>query len=276
MEFTYIRSTFALLLVIAFFPTFLLQGCVDLHSHCAESTERQVMTQVCAMTNNGICTSYSYQPTYVSTCVRTECDDGYERIGDKCVATKSSASMASGSNTNKAQLDVAARNAYLSKMQSCKGWKVLSNSDPAASSLIGENFCRDRIQTWLRKSQTDAPSEPNFYPMGPTYQLEFPTRGISLFFSSATDILGSEAIYFDPIKPGIKRYEGKLPLGLSFQHTRKQIETILGRSDSSVSIPAVGCQALYAAKGMIIVYNGEQLDNPNALMRYMIISKNLR
>ena len=276
----HLLKTFSITLII--FPAFLLQGCVDFHSHCAESTDRQVMVMVCDMKDsNGNCIHSSLETETVSTCLRSECDEGYELIGDKCVATAATESAPPGGNATKAQLDIAARNrhAYLSKMESCKGWKLLSNANPTASSLIGESLCGDRMQTWLAtmsKSQpTGTPSEPNFYPVGPAYQLEFPSRGISLFFSSDTDKLGSEAIYFDAMKPGIKTYEGKLPLGLSFQDTRKQIETILGRADSSGGIPAVGWQALYGSKGMIIVYKGER-DDPSALMRYMIISKKLR
>jgi hypothetical protein len=272
------RPTLAATLAIV--SAFLLQGCADLHSHCEEYTERQVMTQVCEMTNNGICVSYRLDPNYVSTCVRTECDDGYERIGGKCVAVTSSASAPSRSNAPKKQLDLAAREAYLNKMARCKGWKVSSNDDLTAASLIGENLCSNRMQTWLSKmgstQQTDNPSEPHFISLGGIYRLDFPPRGISLDFSAA-DILIVETIYSEHVGPLINQYEGKLPYGLTFDLKREQVERILGQPDSSGCMKTLGCWGIYNSKGIgQILYASEKPGDQNARMLYMIISKNIR
>jgi hypothetical protein len=176
--------------------------------------------------------------------------------------------------------DDAPRKAIRRKLEECKVDDVSLKVDLTASSLIGENVCSGKMQallSTLRKSQSAGdPGEPIITPMGPTYELDFPSRGIGLFFNSDSNSLGSELIYFDPIKPGVKRYEGKLPLGLSSQHTRKKAEAILGRPSSSAGIPGVGWQVAYGSKGLVIVYQGEQPDSPNARMRYMIFSKQLR
>jgi hypothetical protein len=174
----------------------------------------------------------------------------------------------------------ATRDAFQSKMERCKGWKASSNTDLTATSLIGDNLCSNRMQTWLSKmgstQQTDKQSEPHFISLGGIYSLDFPSRGIALNFSAA-NILLVETIYSEHVGPLINRYEGKLPYGLTFDLKREEVERILGQPDSSGCMKTVGCWGTYSAKGIgQLLYASEKPGNQNARILYMTISKNIR
>jgi len=80
-------------------------------------------------------------------------------------------------------------------------------------------------------------------------------QGILLRFD-ATDTLSAVSLYSEGVER-FRQYEGDLPFGLSFQSTRRDVESLLGLPDSYGS-----SWAAYDSKGLTINYNGRSVYDP--------------
>lgn len=131
-------------------------------------------------------------------------------------------------------------------------------------SLLGKNIRGDDIQEWL--SNNNATPEIDKYDSFGCYFYSFKARGISLRFD--TEDLLEGIFFYSEGADGFRQYQGRLPFGLSFMLTRKEIESILGKPDAGGSD-----WVLYKSKGIGIKYKTKRLDDLNARIYMMNIQK---
>jgi hypothetical protein len=132
------------------------------------------------------------------------------------------------------------------------------------SSKLGKNIQSEEMKTWLSSLGT-----PEIDRFSDSYYYNFKPAGISLRFNTQDQL---DAIFFySEGADGFSQYHGDLPYGLSFQNTRREIESILGPPDASGG-GAIDIWTSYHSKGVGITYNTKQSDDLNARMHHISIS----
>jgi hypothetical protein len=126
---------------------------------------------------------------------------------------------------------------------------------------LGADINSSKMKTWLSSQGT--PEFSNGY-------YNFKSDGVSLVFNDA-HILTAMFLYAEGAD-GFRQYQGNLPYGLSFQSSRKEIESILGAPDRSGGEGVINYWTHYNSKGIGIEYNTKQTDDMNARMYYISIS----
>lgn len=132
------------------------------------------------------------------------------------------------------------------------------------SSMLGKKIDSDEVKTWL--SSLGAPEIDR---SSGTCYYNFKSTGISLKLD-AQDELDTIVLYAEGAD-GFQQYKGDLPLGLTFQLTRKEIEGILGPPDSSGG-GAINIWTSYLSKGLVITYNTKRSDDVEARVYDISIS----
>jgi len=131
--------------------------------------------------------------------------------------------------------------------------------------MLGKDINSAEMKAWLSNLGT-----PIIDRYSDSYYYSFKPEGISLDFTTY-DML--QAIFFySEGADGYNQYQDNLPFGLSFQNTRKEIESILGPPDSSGGDGVINYWASYRSKGIGIKYNTKRTDDMNARIYDMSIS----
>jgi len=124
---------------------------------------------------------------------------------------------------------------------------------PATAStlaMLGKNVQSVEVKTWLEK----VGASPEIDKFDDCYYYSFKATGVSLSFDKATDVLTSIFLYSEGADE-FRQYQGDLPFGLSFQMTRKEIESALGRPDESGGDGVINFWVGYKSEGIGITYD---------------------
>lgn len=115
------------------------------------------------------------------------------------------------------------------------------------------------MKTWL--SNLGTPEVERYYKGSSYYR--FNSEGIVLAFNTEDKING--IFFYD-------QYQGDLPFGLSFQNTRKEVESILGPPDNSGGGGSMNYYTYYKSRGLGITYNTKRSNDLNARISEVSIS----
>jgi hypothetical protein len=144
------------------------------------------------------------------------------------------------------------------------GTQTSPNAGIPLSSMLGKGIDSAEIKTSLSSlgtPQINKSSAGDYY--------SFQAEGVSLKFDTQNKL--DAIFYYSEGADGFQQYKGDLPLGLTFQLTRKEIESILGPPDNSGG-GATNIWTYYSSKGIGITYNTTQSDDLEARIHYISIS----
>jgi len=130
----------------------------------------------------------------------------------------------------------------------------------ALSSMLGKSINNAQVKVWL--SELGACTEALVDRFGDSYYYNFKSEGISLRFDNQDDELTTVFLYSEGADR-FRQYQGDLPFGLSFQLTRKEIESILGAPDESGGDGVIDYWTTYRSKHIGITYDGKRTDDLN-------------
>jgi hypothetical protein len=131
------------------------------------------------------------------------------------------------------------------------------------SSILGKDINSAEMRAWLSNLGT-----PEKFGNDDRYYYDYKSKGIRLVFTR-TRRLNIISLYSEGVD-GYRQYKGNLPYGLSFQSSRKEIESILGTPNMS-SEGVSGYQTSYHSKGIDISYNTKRSHDMNARMKIISI-----
>jgi len=138
----------------------------------------------------------------------------------------------------------------------------------ALSSMLGKSINHEQVKTWL--SELSACTEALIDRFDDSYYYNFKSEGISLRFDNRDDELTTIFLYSEGTDR-FRQYQGDLPSGLSFQLTRKEVESILGPPGKSGggggSYGWDNYWAEYRSKRIRITYDGNRADDLNLRIR---------
>ena len=163
--------------------------------------------------------------------------------------------------TRKAEVERAAEELRTAKAAAAEAFPMAAAAFPMAAAasfpMLGKDINTAEMKTWLSKLGT-----PKVDRYDDCYYYNFKSEGISLMFSSK-DMLRTIFFYSEGADH-FRQYQGDLPFGLSFQLTRKDIESILGLPDTSGGRGVNNYWAVYSSKGIEIQYNTKKTDDLSA------------
>jgi hypothetical protein len=128
-------------------------------------------------------------------------------------------------------------------------------------SSLGKDINSPEMKTWLLSLGTPEISSGSFY--------NYKSEGISLLVDNEHKL--SAIFFYSEGADGYRQYQGDLPFGLSFQSTRKEIESVLGRPDASGGKGVINYWTSYRSKGIGIVYNTMRTNEMNARIYHISI-----
>jgi len=134
--------------------------------------------------------------------------------------------------------------------------------------MLGKSINHEQVKTWL--SELSACTEALIDRFDDSYYYNFKSEGISLRFDNRDDELTTIFLYSEGTDR-FRQYQGDLPSGLSFQLTRKEVESILGPPGKSGggggSYGWDNYWAEYRSKRIRITYDGNRADDLNLRIR---------
>ncbi|MCX7073952.1 MAG: hypothetical protein QX191_08585 [Methylococcaceae bacterium] len=138
-----------------------------------------------------------------------------------------------------------------------------------ASSLLGKDIQSNETQSYL----ASFPGRPTIseYDSGKHVYYNFESDGISLSFTNGT-LVG--IFYYDSSTDGFAKYKGELPFQLSFDLTRREVESMFGKPDNiygglSNGVVDLRTQVCYSSKRIGMQYrtfDREDLDAKIAII----------
>ena len=141
--------------------------------------------------------------------------------------------------------------------------KAVTAISTAAFPMLGKDINSVEMKTWLSNLGTPK-IDKNEYIISYTFK----SRGVALVFDTKDKRLSSAHFYAEG-QDGFRQFQGDLPYGLSFQLTRKEVESVLGPPDTSGG-EVINYWARYSSRDMRITYNTMRTDDLNA--RISVIS----
>ena len=138
----------------------------------------------------------------------------------------------------------------------------------ALSSMLGKSINNAQVKTWL--SELGACTEAIIDRFSDSYYYNFKSEGISLRFNNRDDELTTVFLYSEGADR-FRKYQGVLPFGLSFQLTRKEVESILGPPEESGGDGIIDFWTSYRSKRIGITYDGKRTDDLNLRIRNISI-----
>lgn len=157
--------------------------------------------------------------------------------------------------------------AAVSSQSECKpGGAAVSTTHnfAALSSMLGKSVNNAQVKAWL--SELGACTEGLVDRFSDSYYYNFKSEGISLRFDNRDDELTTIFLYSEGADR-FRQYQGDLPFGLSFQLTRKEIESILGPPDESGGNGVIDYWTSYRSKHIGITYDGKRTDDLSLRIR---------
>lgn len=139
------------------------------------------------------------------------------------------------------------------------------DSIPTLMSMMGKDIRDDEIQAWMSRVHIvpTIKKENDF-----TYY-QFRPKGMCLSFD-VTDKLKSVHLYSEG-SDGYRQYKGELPFGLSFQLSRREVESVIGKPEDVGGGDVVNYISFYT--GCAIEYNSMKSDNMDARIRIITFGK---
>jgi hypothetical protein len=138
----------------------------------------------------------------------------------------------------------------------------------ALSSMLGKSINNQQVKTWL--SELGACTEALIDRFNDSYYYNFKSEGISLRFDNRDDELTTIFLYSEGADR-FRQYQGDLPFGLSFQLTRKEVESILGPPEESGGDGVIDFWTSYRSKRIGITYDGKRTDDLNLRIRNITV-----
>jgi len=132
--------------------------------------------------------------------------------------------------------------------------------------VLGKRVQSDEFKAWLEKLG----EPPEIDRFDDCYFYVFKQHGVDLRFDK-TDVV-KVVFFYSKGADGHAQYVGDLPFGLSFQMTRREIESILGPPESSGGSGAGDAWASYETKGIGINYDRKNPRDLKARIRDISIS----
>lgn len=81
------RRLFVAASLFGIIGTFMIGGCAT-HAHCVRTKTTYMYVNKCqSYSSSGTCTFWRPEQRAVESCVESACDEGYSKIGGKCVPT---------------------------------------------------------------------------------------------------------------------------------------------------------------------------------------------
>ena len=142
----------------------------------------------------------------------------------------------------------------------------------ALSSMVGKSINNVQVKTWL--SELSACTEALIDRFNDSYYYNFKSEGISLRFDGRDDELTTIFLYSEGADR-FHQYKGDLPSGLSWQVTRKEVESILGPPDKFGGGGGVydwdNYWTEYRSKRIRIEYDGNRANDLSLRIRYITV-----
>jgi S1-C subfamily serine protease len=138
----------------------------------------------------------------------------------------------------------------------------------ALSSMLGKSMNNPQVKTWL--SELGVCTEALIDRFNDSYYYNFKSEGISLRFDNRDDELTTIFLYSEGADR-FRQYQGDLPFGLSFQLTRKEVESILGPPEESGGDGVIDFWTSYRSKRIGVTYDGKRTDDLNLRIRNISI-----
>jgi hypothetical protein len=122
------------------------------------------------------------------------------------------------------------------------------------SSMLGKSINNAQIKVWL--SELGACTKAVINRFDDSYYYSFKSEGISLCFSNPDNRLTAIILYSEGADH-FRQYKGDLPFGLSFQLTRREVESILGQPEEFGGNGVIEYWTRYSSKGIGVTYKGK-------------------
>jgi hypothetical protein len=100
---------------------------------------------------------------------------------------------------------------------------------------------------------------------------EFKKHGLA-FRLDGDEMVTSFFLYAEGVD-GYREYQGRLPRGLSFSHTRQQIESLLGKPSKFGGAGISNYWANYETMGVLITYNTKSYLDFNARISHIVLTR---